>query len=309
MDNPPITLGGNGAATQTPPGDDLVRETTTQTFVQDVLEASRRQPVLVDFWAPWCGPCKQLTPILERVVRGANGAVRLAKMNIDDHPAVAGQLGIQSIPAVIAFVNGRAADGFVGALPESQVKAFIDRLAGPPPGGDVDERLAEADALFDRGEFDGAAERYLGILKETGDNMRALAGLARTALAAGDHEGARAVLTRVPEANAADPAIAAVRAQLALAEQTAAVGDEAPLRARVTADAADFQARFDLSLLLNARGDREGAADLLLDIVTRNRGWEDEKARKQLLQFFEAWGPVDEATLSGRRRLSSLLFA
>jgi len=309
MDNPPITLSGNGAATQSPPCNDLVKETTTQTFVQDVLEPSRQQPVLVDFWAPWCGPCKQLTPILERVVRGAKGAVRLVKMNIDDHPAVAGQLGIQSIPAVIAFVNGRAADGFVGALPESQVKTFIDRLAGPAVGDDVDERLAEADALFDQGEFDAAAERYLGVLKSVGDNTRAIAGLARTALAAGDREGARAVLSRLPEADTADPAIAAVRAQLALAEQTAVLGDEAPLHARITADPTDFQARFDLSLLLNARGDREGAADLLLDIVARARGWEDDKARKQLLQFFEAWGPTDEATLSGRRRLSSLLFA
>jgi putative thioredoxin len=266
--------------------------------------------VLVDFWAPWCGPCRQLTPTLERVVREARGAVRLMKMNIDEHPAIAGQLGIQSIPAVIAFVDGRAADGFVGALPESQVKAFIDRLAGPAGGGpDVEKQLAEADALLESGAFDKAGPLYLQVLKETGDNIRAVAGLARTAIAAGDLDGARSVLARVPESHAADPAIAGVRAQLDLADQTANLGDEAPLRERVASDPKDFQARFDLALLLNARGDREGAADFLLEIISRNRAWEDEKARKQLLQFFDAWGPTHEATLSARRRLSSLLFA
>jgi putative thioredoxin len=307
MDNPALTLGnGNGAVA---PPSDLVKETTTQTFVNDVLEESRRQPVLVDFWAPWCGPCRQLTPILERVVAGAKGAVRLVKMNIDDHPSIAGQLGIQSIPAVIAFVDGRPADGFVGALPESQVKAFIDRLAGPGAAAAVEEILAEADAMAVSGALEGAAERYLAVLQADSANVHALAALAGMALDRGDRETAEAMLARVPTASANDPAIAAIRARMALAEQTASLGDEEPLRARIAADPKDLQARFDLALLLNAKGDRENALDLLLEIVGRNRTWEDDKARKQLVQFFEAWGPTDEFTLSGRRRLSSLLFA
>jgi len=308
MDNPALTLGnGNGSAP--PPGGDLVKETTTQAFAKDVLEESRRQPVLVDFWAPWCGPCKQLTPILERAVHGAKGAVRLVKMNIDDHPSIAGQLGIQSIPAVIAFVDGRPADGFVGALPESQVKAFIDRLAGPGAAGAIEDLLAEADAMAASGAHEGAAERYLAVLQADTGNVHALTALARMALDRGDRETAEAMLARVPPASANDPAVTAIRAQMALAEQTAALGDEEPLRARVAADPKDFQARFDLALLRNANGDREMASDLLLEIVSRNRNWDDDKARKQLVQFFEAWGPMDEHTLSGRRRLSSLLFA
>ncbi len=310
MENPTLTLSSSGTVAVAPSADgELVKETTTQAFVNDVLEESRRQPVLVDFWAPWCGPCRQLTPILERVVRGAKGAVRLVKMNIDDHPSIPGQLGIQSIPAVIAFVDGRPADGFVGALPESQVKAFIDRLAGPGGAAAADEILAEADAMAASGAYEGAAERYLAVLQADTGNVRALTALANLALERGDRETAEAMLVRVPPASANDPAVAAIRAQMALADQTASLGEEEPLRARVAADPKDFQARFDLALLVNAKGDREFASDLLLQIVARNRNWEDDKARKQLLQFFDAWGPADDFTLSGRRRLSSLLFA
>ena len=309
MDNPALTIGNGNGASAPPPDGDLVKETTTQTFARDVLEESRRQPVLVDFWAPWCGPCRQLTPILERVVRGAQGAVRLVKMNIDDHPSIAGQLGIQSIPAVIAFVDGRPADGFVGALPESQVKAFIDRLAGPGAAAAIDDILAEANAMVESGAHEGAAERYLAVLQADSGNVRALAALAHMALDRGDRETVEAMLARVPAASANDPAIAAIRAQMALAQQTSSLAEEEPLRARIAADPKDLQARFDLALLLNAKGDREAALDLLLEIVSRNRTWEDDKARKQLVQFFEAWGPTDEFTLSGRRRLSSLLFA
>jgi len=290
-------------------GDDLVVDTTTQTFAKDVIESSRRQPVLVDFWAPWCGPCRTLSPIIEKTVRAAKGAVRLVKMNIDDHPAIAGQLGIQSIPAVIAFVNGQPVDGFIGALPESQVKAFIDRVAGPAGPSDSEQLMAEGEALFAEGDIAGAAERFAAVLEAEPQSVPAILGLARVQIARKDLERARETLAMLPEAAAADPKVAAVRAQLELASQTASLGDAATFEARIAANPADHQARFDLALLLNAGGERIKAAEQLLEIQRRDRNWSEEKARKQLLQFFEAWGPMDEATLTGRRRLSSMLFA
>ena len=290
-------------------GDDLVVDTTTQTFAKDVIESSRRQPVLVDFWAPWCGPCRTLSPIIEKTVRAAKGAVRLVKMNIDDHPAIAGQLGIQSIPAVIAFVNGQPVDGFIGALPESQVKAFIDRVAGPAGPSDSEQLMAEGEALFAEGDITGAAERFAAVLEAEPQSVPAILGLARVQIARKDLERARETLAMLPEAAAADPKVAAVRAQLELASQTASLGDAATFEARIAANPADHQARFDLALLLNAGGERIKAAEQLLEIQRRDRNWSEEKARKQLLQFFEAWGPMDEATLTGRRRLSSMLFA
>jgi len=289
--------------------DDLVVETTTQTFAKDVLEESRRRPVLVDFWAPWCGPCKTLGPVIEKAVRAAKGAVRLVKMNIDEHPAVAGQLGIQSIPAVIAFANGQPVDGFVGALPESQVKAFIERVTGPIGPSDAEALVAEGEALLEAGDTAGAGERFAAALKLEPESVPAVAGLASVLVAAGDIERARQTIDMLPASAANDPRVAAVRAQIELKSQTADLGDRAALEARAAADPADFEARFDLALILNAEGDREGAVDRLLEILRKNRSWEDEKARKQLLQFFEAWGPMDEATLAGRRQLSSLLFA
>ena len=289
--------------------DDLVVDTTTQTFATDVIEESRRRPVLVDFWAPWCGPCKTLGPVIEKAVRAAKGAVRLVKMNIDEHPAVAGQLGIQSIPAVIAFANGQPVDGFVGALPESQVKAFIERVAGPAGPSDAEAIVAAAEALLEAGDISAAGELFAAALKSEPESIPAVAGLARTFLAAGEVDRAQKTLDMLPESAASDPRVAGVRAQLELKTRTAGLGDRATLEARIAAEPGDMQARFDLALLLNAEGDREGATDRLLEIVRKNRSWEDEKARKQLLQFFEAWGPMDEATLSGRRQLSSLLFA
>ena len=289
--------------------DGLIRDTTTQTFRKDVLEESRRQPVLVDFWAPWCGPCKQLTPILEKAVRAAKGAVKLVKMNIDEHPAIAGQIGIQSIPAVIAFVNGQPADGFMGPLPESQVTAFLERLTKQGIGSEEKELLKSADAALVAGDAAGAAELYSEILAGDPANVHALAGLARSHLEIGNIEQAKHTLAQVPEAKRNDTAVAAARAALEVAEQAAHLGPVAELEQKVAANPLDYQARFDLALALNGDNRRREALDQLIEIVRRDRKWNDDAARKQLVQFFEAWGPTDEHTVSGRRRLSSILFA
>ncbi len=289
--------------------DAVVKDTTTQTFVKDVIEESKRQPVLVDFWAPWCGPCKQLTPVLEKAVKAAKGKVKLVKMNIDDHPAIPGQMGIQSIPAVIAFVNGQPADGFMGALPESQVVAFLERLTKDRIGGEAQDLLKAAEAALAEGDTDSAADIYAQLLAEDGGNVPALAGLARCYVETGALDQARQTLDMVPEAKRNDAAVAAARAALELAEQAKNVGPIGELEQKVAANPLDHQARFDLALALNGKGERMAALEHLLSIVRRDRKWNDDGARKQLVQFFDAWGPTDEATVEGRRRLSSILFA
>jgi putative thioredoxin len=296
-----------GAAAAAPEG--LIKETTTQGFMKDVIEESKRQPVLIDFWAPWCGPCKQLTPILEKVVKGAKGKVKLVKMNIDEHPAIPGQMGIQSIPAVIAFVNGQPADGFMGALPEGQVNAFIERLTKGAVAGETKDLIAEADAALAAGDTQGAAAVYSEILAEDKANVPALAGLARAYVAAKQFDKAKQILTQVPEAKRNDAAVAAARAALEVAEQANSVGPIGDLEQKVKANPLDHQARFDLAVALNAGGKRIEAVDQLMEIVKRDRKWNDDGARKQLVQFFEAWGPTDEATIAGRKRLSSVLFS
>jgi putative thioredoxin len=288
---------------------DLVSDTTTQTFRKDVLEESRRQPVLVDFWAPWCGPCKQLTPILEKAVRSAKGAVKLAKMNIDEHPAIPGQLGIQSIPAVIVFVNGQPVDGFMGALPESQIVAFLERVTKQEIGGQEKELLKAADDAMVAGDPATAAELYSEVLASDAANVHAIAGLARTLVDTGSIEEAKGVLGQVPESKRNDAAVAAARAAIEVAEQAAHLGPVAELEQKVAANPLDHQARFDLAVALNASNRRHETLDHLLEIVRRDRKWNDDAARKQLVQFFEAWGPTDEHTIEGRRRLSSILFA
>jgi putative thioredoxin len=297
------------AETPAAPAGDLIKDTTTQAFRQDVMAESMKQPVLVDFWAPWCGPCKQLTPVIEKAVKAAGGKVKLVKMNIDEHPQIAGQLGIQSIPAVIAFQRGQPVDGFMGALPESQVKGFIERLVGPVGPSAAEDLLAEADALAAEGDAAGAAELYAAVLSQDPENIAAVAALAKLHVDLGDLEGARRVLAMAPAAKANDPAVAGARAAIELAEQAASLGDLADLQRRVEADPLDHQARFDLAVGLAARGRRQDAVDHLLEIVRRDRTWNEDGARKQLVQFFEAWGPTDEMTVAGRRRLSSLLFA
>jgi len=298
---------GNGDAAAAA---NLIKDTTTQTFVKDVIEESKRQPVLIDFWAPWCGPCKQLTPILEKAVRAAKGKVKLVKMNIDQHPDIPGQMGIQSIPAVIAFVNGQPADGFMGAVPEGQVSAFIDRLTkGTPAAGGTAELLAEAEALLAEGDAATAATVYAQVLQEDAENIAALAGLARCYADAGAIEQAKQTLAMVPDSKRQDSVVKAVQAIIDLAEQAKDLGPIGELEATVAANPLDHQARFDLATALNAAGKRNEATAHLLEIIKRDRKWNDDGARKQLVQFFEAWGPTDEATVEGRRRLSSILFA
>jgi putative thioredoxin len=296
-----------GGAAAAPEG--LIKETTTQSFMKDVVEESKRQPVLIDFWAPWCGPCKQLTPILEKAVKAAKGKVKLVKMNIDDHPAIPGQMGIQSIPAVIAFVNGQPSDGFMGAQSEGQVNAFLERLTKGAVAGETKDLLAEADAALAAGNVEHAAAVYSDILTEDKTNIAALAGLARTLVAANQIEKAKQVLAQVPEAKRNDAAVAAAQAAIDIAEQASSVGPIGELEQKVAADPRDHQARFDLAVALNAGGKRAEAVEHLMEIVKRDRKWNDDGARKQLVQFFEAWGPTDEATVNGRKRLSSILFA
>jgi len=294
---------------QTAVADGFVKDTTTQAFVKDVIEESRRQPVLVDFWAPWCGPCKQLTPVLEKSVKAAKGKVKLVKMNIDEHPAIPGQMGIQSIPAVIAFVNGQPADGFMGALPESQVIAFLERLTKDRIGGEAQDLLKAADAALAEGDAAGAADLYGQILAEEPDNVPALAGLVRSHVETGAIDQAKQTLAMIPEAKRNDSVVAAARAALELAEQAKSLGPIAELEQKVAANPLDHQARFDLALALNGKGQRQDALEHLISIVKRDRKWNDDGARKQLVQFFDAWGPTDEATVEGRKKLSSILFA
>jgi len=289
--------------------DGAVKDTTTQGFVKDVIEESKRQPVLVDFWAPWCGPCKQLTPVLEKAVKAAKGKVKLVKMNIDDHPAIPGQMGIQSIPAVIAFSNGQPVDGFMGALPESQVIQFLERLTKGKIAGDDQDLLKAADAALVEGNPAAAAEIYAGLLAQDSGNVHALAGLARCYVETGALEQAKQTLALVPEAKRNEAAVAAARAALEVAEQAKDLGPIAELEGKVLANPLDHQARFDLAVALNAKGNRAEAVNQLLEIVKRDRKWNDDGARKQLVQFFEAWGFADPAAVEGRKRLSSVLFS
>ena len=288
---------------------EVVKDTTTQGFMKDVIEESKRQPVLVDFWAPWCGPCKQLTPVLEKAVKAAKGKVKLAKMNIDEHPAIPGQMGIQSIPAVIAFSNGQPVDGFMGALPEGQVIAFLERITKGAVRAEDKDLLKAADALLAQGNATGAAEMYAQLLAEDTSNIDALAGLARAYVQTGALERAKQTLALVPEAKRNEAAVAAARAALEVAEQAKSLGPVTELEQKMMADPQNHQARFDLAVALNAKGKREDAVKHLIEIVKRDRKWNDDGARKQLVQFFEAWGPTDPATVEGRKRLSSILFS
>jgi putative thioredoxin len=299
---------GEAGLAGTEPGA-LIKETTTADFAADVIDASSQAPILVDFWAPWCGPCKQLTPILEAAIAKAGGKVRLVKMNIDDHPQIPGQLGIKSIPAVIAFKDGQPLDGFMGALPESQVMAFIERVAGPIGPSDAEQAIAAAEAALRAHDYAAAAGLYSTVLQGEPDNLTALAGLAQCHVALGNLDQARGLLSQVPDARQSDAALVGVLAALDLAEKTSHLGNPDDLARKLESEPDNHQTRFDLALALNARGDRAGAVEQLVTILSRNREWNEGAARKQLLQFFAAWGATDPATQTGRQRLSSVLFS
>jgi putative thioredoxin len=286
-----------------------VKDATEASFMTDVVDASQEVPVIVDFWAPWCGPCKTLTPALEAAVAGAGGKVRMVKVDVDQNQRIAAQLRIQSIPTVYAFWQGQPVDGFQGALPGSEVKKFVDRVAALAGDGGLGAALEAAEAMLAEGAAVDAAETFAAILGEDADNAPAYAGLIRSHLALGQIDQAQGLADAAPAAIAKAKEIEAARAQIELARQAANAGPEAELRAAVAADPADLQARFDLALALHANGKVEEAVDQLLDLFRRDREWNGGAARAQLFTIFEALKPTDPIVLKGRRRLSSMIFA
>lgn len=289
-----------------------IKDTTTAAFSRDVLEESRRQPVLVDFWAPWCGPCKQLTPVLEKVVTEANGRVKLVKLNIDDHPSIPGQLGIQSIPAIVAFADGRPVDGFMGAVPESQIKQFIDKIAGPDAGdpkAEIEAALTEAKQLLTDGDFNGAAQLFGAVMQADPENPAAIAGIAECMIAAGQYERASELLSSLPAELNEDAGIQLVLKKIAQYEEARKIGDPVALESDLALNPDHHEARVKLAKVLNAQGRRDEAADHLLYVMRKDRTFDDDGARRQLLEFFEAWGFKDPATVAGRRKLSAILFS
>lgn len=296
-----------------PAGADLIKDVSEATFMADVVEASQTVPVIVDFWAPWCGPCKTLGPLLEDAVRGAKGAVKMAKVNVDEAQRIAGQLQIQSIPTVYAFFKGQPIDGFQGAVPGSEIKAFIDRVVkaagGEAPGESLAEAIAAAEDMLTEGAVADAAQTFEAILGEEPMNAAAYGGLVRSHILLGDLDQAEAILNGAPAEMSHAPELEAAAAQLALARQAADAGPVDELRAAVEAAPEDHQSRFDLALALHASGDVSGAVDQLLELFRRDREWNDGAARTQLFTIFEALKPNDPIMLNGRRRLSSMIFA
>ena len=309
MTRTPPVRAGNGAGPAQGQGD-LIKDSDTKRFMADVIEASRQVPVIVDFWAPWCGPCKQLTPALEKAVTQARGKVRLVKINVDENQQLAAQMRVQSIPAVFAFVNGQPVDGFMGALPESQIKQFIDRLGGQGSlAEEIEAALAEAREAMTKKDLATASQIFAQVLGADPENAAALAGMARCQIETGDLEAAGATLAKVPKGKLNEIDVVGAKAALDLALNPVDLSEIDKLQKTIETKPDDFQARVDLAVALNAAGRKSEALDHLLYVIGKDRTWNEDGARKQLVKFFEAWGPKDEFTLSGRRRLSSILFS
>ncbi len=305
-----LTLGAAPAGTPAATPADLIKDSDTKRFMADVIEASKTVPVIVDFWAPWCGPCKQLTPALEKAVKQANGKVRLVKINVDENQQLAGQMRVQSIPAVFAFVGGQPVDGFMGALPESQIKQFIDRLGGQ--GGmaeEIEATVGAAREALAQKDYQAAAQIFQQVIEVDREHAGALAGLAKCQIETGEFDSAHATLALVPPAKSNDPEVLSAKAALELARNPVDLSEADALQTEVGRNPDNFQARFDLANLLNGTGQKAEALDHLLHIIRKEREWNEAAARKQLVKFFEAWGAKDELTLQGRRRLSSILFS